>query len=149
MAYVSQDMKKQLAPGIKAVLQKYGMKGSIAIDNGMSLCVNLKSGDIDFESQCGVNERGDRLGLEAVDGKFYTDVNPYWFSKHYDENTCAFLTELFAAMKAPCKDWNGEEREWYDNSDIMTDYFDIKYYVNVRVGRWDKGYTYTGTALAA
>lgn len=144
MAYISQDMKKELAPGIKAVLKKYGMKGSIAIDHHSSLIVNLKSGDIDFESQAGVNERGDRLGYDAVDGKYYTDVNPYWFKDHYNEYTVAFLDELFKAMKAPVTDWNGEKRGWYDNSDIMTDYFDIKYYVNVRVGRWDKGYTYTG-----
>ena len=31
MAYVSQEKKKQLAPAIKAVLKKYGMKGSIAV----------------------------------------------------------------------------------------------------------------------
>ena len=29
MAYISQKDKADLAPGIKAVLQKYGMKGTI------------------------------------------------------------------------------------------------------------------------
>ena len=32
MAYVSQSLKKQLAPAIKAVLKKYKMKGSIAVN---------------------------------------------------------------------------------------------------------------------
>ena len=31
MAYISQQDKKELAPGIKRVLKKYGMKGSIAV----------------------------------------------------------------------------------------------------------------------
>ena len=29
---------------------------------------------------------------------------------------------------------------WYNNTDIMTDYFDIAYYLDVNVGKWDKGY---------
>ena len=49
MAYVSQSLKKQLAPAIKAVLKKYKMKGSIAVDNHSTLVVNLKSGAIDFQ----------------------------------------------------------------------------------------------------
>ena len=41
MAYVSQEMKKELAPAIKAVLKKYRMKGSIAVNNHSTLEVNL------------------------------------------------------------------------------------------------------------
>ena len=32
MAYISQDEKKKLAPAIKAVLKKYGVKGTIGIN---------------------------------------------------------------------------------------------------------------------
>jgi hypothetical protein len=42
MAYISQKMKKELAPAIKSVLQKFGVKGSIAINNHSSLVVNIK-----------------------------------------------------------------------------------------------------------
>ena len=48
MAYIGQKEKKELAPGIKAVLKKYGMKGTIGIDNHSGLKVNLKEGVIDF-----------------------------------------------------------------------------------------------------
>ena len=48
MAYVSQEMKKELSVGIKRVLKKYGMKGTIGIDNHRGLKVNLKEGVIDF-----------------------------------------------------------------------------------------------------
>jgi len=35
-------------------------------------------------------------------------------------------------------------RAWYDNSDAMTDYFDTAYYTNIRIGKWDKPYKFTG-----
>ena len=49
MAYVSQADKAKLAPQIKKVLNKYGMKGSISIRHHMSLVVTLQSGAIDFK----------------------------------------------------------------------------------------------------
>ena len=48
MAYVSQQDKAKLAPQIKKVLNKYGMKGSISIRHHSSLVVTLQSGAIDF-----------------------------------------------------------------------------------------------------
>ena len=47
MANMNQKLKAELAPGIKAVLKKYGMKGSIAVRNHMVLVVNIKSGKLD------------------------------------------------------------------------------------------------------
>ena len=48
MAYIGQKEKKELAPAIKAVLKKFGMKGTIGIDHHRGLKVNLKEGVIDF-----------------------------------------------------------------------------------------------------
>jgi hypothetical protein len=31
MAYITQEMKKELAPGIKKVLNKYGMKATLGV----------------------------------------------------------------------------------------------------------------------
>jgi len=112
MAYMSQEKKRKLAPGIKSVLKKYGMKGTIAVDNHSSLVVNLKSGPIDF-------------------GASYNQVNPYWVDKHYEGDAKSFLMELVEAMNV------GN----YDNSDIMTDYFDVGWYININVGKWNKPYT--------
>lgn len=54
MAYISQDDKKKLAPAIKEVLKKYGLKGSISIRHYSSLVVTIASGPIDF----GCGDRG-------------------------------------------------------------------------------------------
>jgi hypothetical protein len=48
MAYVSQELKAQLAPGIKAICKKYGVKASIAVRNHTTLVLNIKQGPIDF-----------------------------------------------------------------------------------------------------
>ena len=123
MAYVSQSLKKQLAPAIKAVLKKYKMKGSIAVDNHSTLVVNLKSGAIDFQK--------DYNG----EGAHHYQINPYWFQNHYEGAAKSFLTELLAAMKP--------EDVWYDNTDAMIDYFDTAYYMDVNIGQWNKEYEVT------
>src|SRR5690625_1742626 len=45
---MDQKLKKQLAPGIRKVLKKYGMKGTIAVSSRFSLRVNLGGGKIDL-----------------------------------------------------------------------------------------------------
>ena len=68
MAYVSQEMKKELAVGIKAVLKKYGCKGNIGVKNHMSLYVDVMEGPIDFDFS---------------HGEGYSQVNTYWINDHY------------------------------------------------------------------
>lgn len=120
MAYVSQQLKRELAPSIKAVLKKYKMKGSIAVNNHSTLVVNLKSGVIDFHKEA------------SKENGHHWQVNPYWFESHYEGAAKSFLTELFAAMKPADK--------WFDKSDPMIDYFHTAYYVDVNIGRWNQPY---------
>ena len=55
MAYISQEKKKELAPAIKAVAKKYGMKVTIGIDNHSSLIVRVKEGPLAFDAYEQVN----------------------------------------------------------------------------------------------
>ena len=121
MAYMNQERKRQLAPAIKSVLKKYGVKGSIAVANHMTLVVNLKSGKVDFQK-------------DHVDGKLHYQVNPYWFEDHYEGASKSFLKELLAAMRGDI---------WYDRSDAMIDYFDTAYYMDINIGQWNKEYEVT------
>lgn len=117
MAYVSQKDKAKLAPEIKKVLSKYGMKGSISIRHHSTLVVTLQSGAIDFG--------------EYTHGDGYIQVNVYHIERHYKGKAQKFLTELLAAMKGP---------GWFDKSDSMTDYFHVKHYCDINVGKWNKPY---------
>ena len=42
MAYINQEMKKELAPGIKAALSKHALKGTIAVENQRTIVVKVK-----------------------------------------------------------------------------------------------------------
>ena len=50
MAYITQENKKELAVGIKKVLKKYNVKGTIGIHNHSTIVVRLKSGDLELEA---------------------------------------------------------------------------------------------------
>lgn len=120
MAYVSQEMKKELAPAIKAVLKKYRMKGSIAVNNHSTLEVNLSEGYVDCIS------KGERiLGLGGVS----KSVNVYHIDEWYEGVAKNFLNELLNAMKGP---------KYFNNDDIMTDYFSRSHYTDINVGKWNK-----------
>ena len=124
MAYISQEEKKELAPGIKAVLKKYGVKGTIAVRGYSSLVVNIKSGVLDLMGDCGLPDEDS------------FQVNPYYAEERAkDPKIGSFYGELLAAMKGT---------KWYNNSDAQIDYFDIAYYVDINVGKWDTGYVYNG-----
>jgi hypothetical protein len=112
MAFVSQQTKAQLTPAIKAVLKKYGVKGSIAVRGHSELAVTLSEGAIDF-------------------GADHHQVNTAWAHEHYTGTARDFLVELVAAMKGP---------DYFDESDAMTDYFHCSHYISIDVGRWNKPY---------
>ena len=139
MAYVSQERKQSLAPAIKAVLKKYGVKGSLSIRTHSSLVLTIKSGKIDFienfidtdaTKPYAKHMSGDEI--ERLRKNKCVDVNPYWYHEHFSGKAKNFLKEVLAAMN----------KGNHDNSDAMTDYFDVGWYVNVNIGRWNQPYVY-------
>ena len=107
MAYVSQEDKKKLAPQIKAVLKKYGMKGTLAIRHHSSLVCKIKEGDLDIigaKNESMVNSRHYDTQYNPYDCQSlanrlqdqYVDVNTYWIEDNYGSNPTVvkFLQEL-------------------------------------------------------
>lgn len=133
MAYMSQEKKAVLAPRIKAILKKYGVKGSLAVRGHSTLVLNLKSGKIDFIGNsnrvCGESHYQVSRGFKP-NTRGHDQVNPYWYQDHYDGKAKAFLKEILAVMN----DGN------HDRSDIQTDYFDVGWYVDINIGKWNKPY---------
>lgn len=128
MAYVSKEDKARLAPGIKAVLKKYDMKGSISVRDHMTLVVKVKSGRIDFS---------DYMPSDQVS----FDVNVYWIDSRYAGIQRDFLNELLDACK-------GER--YFNEDDSMTDYFHRSHYIDINIGGgWDKPYTFMGCNIPA
>jgi hypothetical protein len=135
MSYMNQEKKAELATGIKAVLKKYGVKGTIGVRHHSVLVVNLKGGKQDIIGNWFQNATKygstDRCGVE-INRPEYLDVNHFWIDEHYTGEVKEFLTELKAAMNV------GN----YDNSDIQTDYFSVGWYIDINVGKWNKPYEY-------
>ncbi|QDP46284.1 MAG: hypothetical protein Unbinned3556contig1001_55 [Prokaryotic dsDNA virus sp.] len=111
MAFMNQEKKKRLAPKIKQILKKHNIKGTLSVQDHSQLTLTLKSGSIDF-------------GTDSI--------NEYWYKDHFADNPAAlaFLSEVIPAMNA----------ENFDESDPMTDYFHVGYYISVRIGSYDKPY---------
>lgn len=133
MAYMSPEHKAELAPTIKAICKKHGVKASIAVRNHMTLVLNIKSGKIDFIGSmnrvCSQHPRyNERAYTPARD---HIDVNPHWYKEHFDGAALAFLSEVIPAMHGP---------RYFDESDSMTDYFHCSHYIDVNVGRWNAPY---------
>jgi hypothetical protein len=133
MAYVSQELKKSLAPAIKAICQKYGVKGTLSIRNHSTLCLNIKSGSIDFignsNEVCGNDHYQVSRGF-TPNKSGYENVNVYHYKSHYSGKALKFLSEVIPLMN----------KGNHDNSDIQTDYFDVGWYVDVNIGKWDQPY---------
>lgn len=148
MAFMDQKQKALLAPGIKAVLRKYGLKGSLKVGNYTSLTLTLTEGSLDFiGNSVEVLHRKADTYPHDIKGKWLreaavymqksqsTDVNTYHAKDAFTGVCQKAILELIAAMNV------GN----HDNSDIQTDYFDVGWYIHLNIGRWDKPYKYTGS----
>jgi hypothetical protein len=121
MAYMSQDKKANITPKVKAILKKYNVKGSLAVRNHSTLVLNVKAGSVDFMQDYGNEESARNFGIQ---------VNPYWYHEHFTGKSKQFLKEVLSAMN----DGN------HDRSDVQSDYFDVGWYVDVNIGKWNKPY---------
>lgn len=135
MAYMSQEKKAKLAPAIKAACAKYRVKASIAVRNHSTLVINIKSGALDFIGNYNaLAEQRDPTGTRGLRrAENSLDVNTHWYHEHFDGRVKKFLEELITAANA------GN----HDRSDIMTDYFDVGWYLDINVGQWNKPYVLT------
>jgi hypothetical protein len=118
MAYMNQEKKAVMAPAIKAVLKKYGMTGTLSVNNLSTLVLTISKGPLDvFSDYTGDPARTD-----------YIQVNEFWYKTHFTGKTLEFLLELIPVMMV------GN----HDNSDSQSDYFDVGFYISISFGRWNK-----------
>ena len=133
MAYMNQEKKAKIVAAVKPILKKYGVKGTFAVRDHSTICLNVKAGSIDFiENFVETGQRMSEDQVAYIRKNKSIDVNPYWFQEHFSGKAKSFLTETFTAMKSA--------GNWYDRSDAQTDYFDTAYYVDVNIGSWKKPY---------
>ena len=134
MAYMSQDHKAKLAPTIKAICKRYGIKATLAVRNHSTLMLTIKQGEIDFignsNQVCGNDHYQVARGFKP-NTSGYESVNPYHYEKHFSGRALEFLQEVIPAMYGP---------DYFDHSDAQTDYFHCSHYIDVSIGRWNRPY---------
>ncbi len=136
MAYMSQEAKKEIALLLKAAKLPKHMKYSLGVQHHSGIVMNIRSSDIDFLGNYNArteekNRVSDRDGHFAVD---YLDVNVY----HIESCFTGAVRDLLIKINKILNFKN------YNNSDIMTDYFDVGHYVYINIGKWDKPFVHTG-----
>ena len=113
MAYIGQDGKRRINALLKPILKDWGAKASLSIPHHTTLNCKIRGGNF--------NPVADYHGpLHPEDTTI--NVNPYHYRNHFSGETRDFLQEVMGALM----DGN------HDNSDPMTDYFDVGWYVNIR-----------------
>ena len=128
MAFISQEEKKIVLGQIKPILTKYGLKGTLSVSHRSKLVLTISCGKIDFITNYNEGtERNDRY-LAKRD---YIEVNEYHYKNVLTGNALNALVELFSAMRMP---------GWKEESDIMSDYFNISYYISLTIGTYNKPY---------
>jgi len=132
MAYINQETKANIVNAVKPILKKYGVKASFAVNNHSTFVVNIKSGVLDFIGNHNANQNSK---IEQHYAKDSLNVNQYWLKDNYSGEVLDFLVELYTAIKTA--------GNWFDKSDIQSDYFFTAFYINVNVGRWNKPYELT------
>ena len=81
----------------------------------MEVRVAIMSSNIDFS---------DVLGKAS-----YKDLNPF-YPENYGVHS-KLIAEIIEIAKG---------KDYYDRSDVMTDYFDVSHYINISIGKFDKPY---------
>jgi hypothetical protein len=117
MAYISAAETKKIREALKLAFPEF--RFGVQTRHHSSVCVTIKRGPLDLNALC--DDRG------------YGQINHYWLESHYPEHAELFSAILDIIKRAPSS-------EWYDRSDIQTDYFDTAFYISMQIGQWDKPY---------
>ena len=137
MAYMSQERKKQIKVELDKILKGTGIKYSLGVRHHSTLVLNIYQGPVDFignynavvsEPTYAHYHPGMRVATNNL------DINTHWYKDHFTGEVLELLKKVINAMMA------GN----HDNSDAMTDYFDVGWYIDVNIGKWDRPYILTG-----
>lgn len=139
MAYVSKELKAKVAASLKVALKDVNIKYSLSVQNHSSLRITISRSNIDFIGNYNAKAIVDRrtgYGNEIL--KITADnfnVNHHWLDTSFDGEALKVLEVITKCLYS---------EEYYNNSDVMSDYFDVSHYIDICVGSWNKPYELIG-----
>ena len=120
MAYVTKETKAKVVEAVKAVLPK-DWKATFAVRDSMKIVCTIRKAPVDLKA------------VFDCDKEYYTVNEFHYRSACKDPKVADILEKIVNALN--CDNHN--------NSDVMTDYFDVGYYIDLQFGSWDKPFTNT------
>ena len=130
MAYMNQERKAKLAANLKKVVPK-GWKYSLAVDNYSTIVMTISEAPVDIlEAMYQFKLKNPRHAgrFEPIEKRDHASVNPYWLDTQFEGVLLVTFKDILEALN----DGN------HNRSDIMSDYHDVGWYVNVNIGKWNK-----------
>lgn len=133
MAYMNQERKSRIAGLLKEALKGEGIKYTLSVRNLSTIVMKVTAAPIDFIQNSRetrkIHPRFDIHGVPIVDTREYLDVNPYWdMAESFSGKALEVLRKILSCLN----DGN------HDRSDISSDYFDVGWYVDVKIGDYNK-----------
>lgn len=125
MAYITSEEVKQIRTDLKARFPKF--KFGVTKHHHSQVTVTIKKSNHKFEDLLTNNDRN------------HVTVNHYWLDQNVkNKEDREFLSAIHdIILTSPAKVTG---KEFRNNSDIQSDYFDVSYYYTINIGSWDTPY---------
>ena len=133
MAYIDTKDVKAIREALKAEFGK-DFKFSVTREHFSSVRISVMSGVENFYD--GSMDTTDKYNGRVSEFDGYEQINHY-HTHYYGKHEALFTRISEIAHTAPGL---AGGKEYYNNNDIQSDYFDVAYYVSIAVGKWDKDY---------
>lgn len=136
MAYVTEEIITKARAALKALNKEYGVKATLSGKGDSTLHLTIAEGPIDFiGNYCetvAINRRmhDTQQVIDWVQREQNISVNQYYVDSSFSGIALEYLEKAKAIMYT----------DHWDKSDSQSDYFHCSYYIDMRVGRWNKGY---------
>lgn len=136
MAYMSKAHKAEIAKLLKKEFgtdaKKRGFKYTLSVRNLSTIVMTISAGSIDFIGNANAvrEKEATRRNEEHHPREGHYQVNVYSYDRHFTGKAGEIIKKAIKCLNL----------DNYDNSDVMTDYFDIGHYVELNIGSWDKAY---------
>lgn len=153
MAYVNKEKKAKIKEALQQVMPK-DWKWSLAVRNHSTAVLTISKAPIDLVAIfCDAADVYNKVRVDIYGEPVHTtqrqresmnyDVTK-WDMQRMTEGLqnryiAAIFDKIFDAMNT----------DNHDNSDIMTDYFDVGHYVDVQIGKWDRPFINTSASQIA
>ena len=126
MAYFTQDMKKKVAPLIKTIAKKYGVKTSIRVSRGVRIIITVIEGSVDF------NDTYEYFNNDDGRGGFNGRLNAS--DEGYGSVAALLVNDLYDLVYG--------ELDHYDNSNPYegNNILETAFYMSVKIGDFGKPY---------